>query len=125
MPRLRLTVLAAAATAAALLARRPDFTDPAHWAGDQAALAAAWAIALACCAYLAVGASVCLIALRTQRVSLARRVAGYAPRFVRRLVEVALVSALTVAPAVPAMAAARPAARDTAAQAASCPHREA
>jgi outer membrane biosynthesis protein TonB len=104
MFRLRVTMLAAATVAAALAVHRPDLGPPTTWSGDEAALAAAWTVAVVCSAYLALVAGVCVFAMRTHRARLARRASGFAPQFVRRLVEVALVGTLSVAPAVPALA---------------------
>jgi nucleoid-associated protein YgaU len=98
-------MLLALASVGALLWIRPRFDAGVWQRGDDVALAAAWLVALAAGAWLFVVTGACLVAVGCSRPQLARRLAPVLPAGVRRLVELAVVGALVVVPAVPAHAA--------------------
>ncbi|HEV7524242.1 MAG TPA: hypothetical protein VGP92_04715 [Acidimicrobiia bacterium] len=105
-PRLRLALvmLLALAAVGALVAVRPPVTDALWSHGDDLTLAVAWTLALAASAWLVLAAGACLLALGFARPQLARRLAPLLPVGLRRLVEVAIVSACIAVPALPASA---------------------
>ncbi len=106
--RLRIVIAAAALTLVALLAARPRPVGPiTSWTGDDLALTTAWALGVLWCIWLVGASLVCELGLRTRRVRLASAGACFAPAFVRRLAEVAIVGSCVIGSALPAGASAR------------------
>jgi hypothetical protein len=107
VPRRRLVLVALLALSSlGLLAVARPALGPAAWArGDDLALAVAWIVAVAAAAWLFIATGVCVIALGFGRPRIARRVAPALPFGIRRLVEIAIVSACVALPASPAPAA--------------------
>src|SRR4051794_20274299 len=102
-------VTATASTATTVFALHPPALD--RLGGLGIAIAVAWMIAVALGAWLAVSSGAALVTV----VSAGRApspVARFAPAFVRRLVEVALVGSCIVGSAVPASATSRGTRRD-------------
>jgi nucleoid-associated protein YgaU len=97
--------IAALATTALLLTVRPSLR-PVPADGDDLAIAVAWTVAFACSLRLTLTSVWCAVALHRDRPERARRVARLAPVFVRRAVEVAIVSSIAVS--VPVAASALP-----------------
>jgi nucleoid-associated protein YgaU len=104
---LRLLVVTVFALAAltALLATRPAFSGDVWSHGDDLAFVTAWTVATLAVAWLFVVTGSCLVALGADRPRLARRLATALPPEIRRLLEVAIVTACVALPAVPAGAA--------------------
>jgi nucleoid-associated protein YgaU len=109
-PRLRLAcvTLFALASLGALLAARPPLSGAVWSRGNDLALAVAWLVAVAACAWLFVLSAGCAVSLGCSRPALARRLAPALPAGIRKLVEVALVGSCIALPALPAAAAAPP-----------------
>ena len=105
-PRLRLVVvtLLSCASLGVLVVARPSLTQSMWSRGDDLALAVAWVVALAASAWLFVATGACVVALGLSRPRLARRISPVLPVGLRRLVEVAIVSACVALPALPAQA---------------------
>jgi hypothetical protein len=103
-PRCRLFVvtLLALVSLAALLSTRPDFTSGVWSRGDDLALVAAWTIAVVTSAWLFVVTGGCLVALCLGRPRVARRLAPALPSGIRRVLEIAIVTACVALPALPA-----------------------
>jgi hypothetical protein len=106
--RLSLVATAAATASAVLLAAHPRFGAAAWSRGDDLALIAAWATALAASAWLFVLTAACALAIRSGRPDVARRLAPALPFALRRLVEVAVLATCVALPALPANAATPP-----------------
>jgi hypothetical protein len=94
--------LLALASFAALLSARPDLTSGAWSQGDDLALVAAWTVAVVTSAWLFVVTGTCLLALSLGRPRLARRLAPALPPGIRRMLEIAIVTACVAFPALPA-----------------------
>jgi hypothetical protein len=105
-PLIRLVVvtLLAGASLGILVVARPLLTHSMWSRGDDLALAVAWVVALAASAWLFVATGACAVALGLSRPRLARRISPVLPVGLRRLVEVAIVSACVALPALPAQA---------------------
>jgi hypothetical protein len=102
--QLVLVAFLAVGSLAVLVGIRPPLTGSVWSRGDDLALVAAWAAALAASAWLFVASGTCLAALGLARPTLAQRVAPALPLRIRSLVEVAIVGSLAVLPALPAPA---------------------
>jgi len=95
----------AGATLAALLATRPSLGRPtfaggtASWTGDDLALACLWWAALIGSLWLAATTLACVVALARGRTRAAHRIARFAPPFVRRVLQAALVGGWALGPA--------------------------
>lgn len=106
--RLVVVTLLACASLGVLVVARPPLTRTVWSRGDDLALAVAWVVALAASAWLFVATGACVVALGLSRPRLARRISPVLPVGLRRLVEVAIVSACVALPALPAQAVAPP-----------------
>jgi nucleoid-associated protein YgaU len=96
-------------TVAALALVRPHVAGPAtHWSGDDLALVTAWLLALMLSAWLTLVCSAGSVALVRRDRRSAIRVARFAPAFVRRVVEAAVVVMCAVGPATAAHASPAP-----------------
>ena len=103
--RLGFVVLLAGGSAIALVATPPQLTAGSWSRGDDLALAAAWAVALAASVWLFTTTAACLVAIGARRPQLARAL-GYAlPPALRRAVEIAVVASCLTVSAAPAHAA--------------------
>src|SRR4051794_14697964 len=71
---------------------------PTSWRGDDLAFATAWLLAFACAAWLALTTLACVVAVARGNHRQALRIAGFAPPFARRILQAALVSAITLTP---------------------------
>jgi hypothetical protein len=105
--RLRLGAVAALASAsvAVLLATRPSLPAASWSRGDDVALAAAWAVALAASLWLFSASAACVLAIGVRRPNLARAFARALPPALRRSVEIAIVASCVAVSAAPAHAA--------------------
>ena len=105
--RVRLLVVTAlAGLSVTFLVMTPPSLPAGAWArGDDVAIAAAWAIALAASAWLFASSAACLVAIGAHRPHLARAFARGLPRSLRRSVEVAIVASCLAVSAAPAYAA--------------------
>jgi nucleoid-associated protein YgaU len=95
--------LGAGAGSAVLLASRP--VPPPNWTSTDLAAVAAWATALACCAWIALLAVAGNLALGLRRPRLASLVLRLSPRFFRRLSGIAVAGSTVLIATVPARAA--------------------
>ena len=102
-PLLVVTLLALASLAA-LLSTRPDLAPDVWSRGDDLALVAAWTIAVVTSAWLFVVTGACVLALSLGRPRLARRLAPGLPPGIRRMLEIAIVTACVALPSLPAAA---------------------
>jgi hypothetical protein len=101
--RLIALALGAGAGTAALLASRP--APPPRWTSTDLTMVAAWATALACCAWIALLAVAGSLALGLRRPRLASLVLRVSPRFVRQLSGIAVAGSTVLITTVPARAA--------------------
>ncbi len=101
--RLRIIIVVAATTLAALLTARPRPSGAiASWTGDELAVTTVWVLAVLSCAWLVVVSAVCELGLRHRTSRVARAGTRLAPAFVRRLVEMAIVGSFVAGSVIPA-----------------------
>src|SRR5262249_19764154 len=97
--RLSVTSLFAGVCMALLLAGRPH--PPPSATGTDVATVAAWAVAVACCAWIGTAALAGVVALGVRRPRLASALAALSPRFVLRFAGLAVAGSSIVLTAVP------------------------
>src|SRR5262245_12840172 len=103
--RLCLVTVFAGTSVTILLMARPTLPAGSWSRGDDVALAAAWAVALAASTWLFATSAACLVALGVHRPHLARVFARAMPSALRRSVEIAIVASCLAVSAAPAHAA--------------------
>jgi hypothetical protein len=99
-----LTALSHVTVAVLALERPPVAGGITRWSGDDLALATAWLLALVLSAWLAIVGTVGVLALVRRNERVALRMSRFAPAFVRRVVEAAVVVMCAVGPATAAHA---------------------